>query len=176
MIDQVECFTVVNKQHSDKGVRFVGSRAPFVNRLHQSVCGAGASYPSELSFVELRHNSVVNPFQHQRFEHFGQYIWCAVFTFNPYLEISLINSEISLTNLEISLINLEISLINLEISLIHLEISLIHLEIYIIHLEIYLIHLEISLIHLDISLIHLEISLIRPFRYIISNSFRDISK
>ena len=48
------------------------------------------------------------------------YIWRAVFTFNPYLEISLNELEISLIELEISLIHLEISLIELEISLIRL--------------------------------------------------------
>ena len=54
-------------------------------------------------------------------------VWRAVFTFNPYLEISLIHLEISLIHLDIYLIHLEIilSLIHLEISLIHLEISII---------------------------------------------------
>ena len=47
-------------------------------------------------------------------------VWRAVFTFNPYLEISLNELEISLIQLEISLIHLEISLIELEISLIRL--------------------------------------------------------
>ena len=47
-------------------------------------------------------------------------VWRAVFTFNPYLEISLIQLDISPIHLEISLIELEISPIQLEISLIRL--------------------------------------------------------
>ena len=54
-------------------------------------------------------------------------LWAAVFTFNPYLLISIIELLISIIHLLISIIHLLISIIHLLISIIHLLISIIHL-------------------------------------------------
>ena len=61
-------------------------------------------------------------------------LWAAVFTFNPYLLISINDLLISIIHLLISIIHLLISIIHLLISIIHLLISIIHLLISIIHL------------------------------------------
>ena len=61
-------------------------------------------------------------------------LWAAVFTFNPYLFISINELLISIIHLLISIIHLLISIIHLLISIIHLLISIIHLFISIIHL------------------------------------------
>ena len=51
-------------------------------------------------------------------------VWAAVFTFNPYLLISINELLISIIHLLISIINLLISIIHLLISIIHLLISI----------------------------------------------------
>ena len=51
-------------------------------------------------------------------------VWAAVFTFNPYLLISINDLLISIIHLLISIIHLLISIIHLLISIIHLLISI----------------------------------------------------
>ena len=77
-------------------------------------------------------------------------LWAAVFTFNPYLLISINELLISIIHLLISIIHLLISKIHLLISIIHLLISIIHLLISIIHLLIS-INMATSALFLDIN-------------------------